>query len=221
MFYKIIRQTLIYSIIGLLYLNTAYAEGIASPSMLSDTCLGCHGPRGISEGPATPTISGMSEIYILGAMLAYKFGDDEDKAEEVIEADPDLEDVEYFPRFSTVMNRIAQGYSVEEIKVIAKHYAEMPFQTAAQDTDSGQAKSGAKRHDKFCEKCHEDGGRSAEDDAGVLAGQWMPYLVYTMDDFSADDRAMPKKMKKKMEEMHEAHKDSATAELIQFYGSAE
>lgn len=219
MFYRIIRQTLLYSVIGLLYLNTAHAEGTASPSMLSNTCLGCHGPSGISDGPATPTISGMSEIYIIGAMLAYKFGDDEDKAEEAIEADPDLEDVEYFPRVSTVMNRIAQGYSVEEIKIIAKHFAEMPFQEAKQDTDSGQAKTGEKRHDKYCEKCHEDGGRSAEDDAGVLAGQWMPYLVYTMADFADGDRAMPKKMKKKMEEMHEAHKDEATAELIQFYGS--
>lgn len=221
MFYRTIRQTLLYSVIGLLYLNTAYAGGTASPSMLSNTCLGCHGPNGISDGPATPTISGMSEIYIIGAMLAYKFGDDEDKAEEAIEADPDLEDVEYFPRVSTVMNRIAQGYSVEEIKLIAKHFAEMPFQSAEQDADSGQAKTGAKRHDKFCEKCHEDGGRSPEDDAGVLAGQWMPYLHYTMADFADGDRAMPKKMKKKMEEMHEAHKDAATAELIQFYGSAD
>lgn len=221
MFYRIIRQTLLYSAIGLLYLNTAYAEGSASPSMLSNTCLGCHGPNGISVGPATPTISGMSEIYIIGAMLAYKFGDDEDKAEEAIEADPDLEDVEYFPRVATVMNRIAQGYSVEEIKLMAKHFAELPFESAAQDADSGQAKTGAKRHDKYCEKCHEDGGRSAEDDAGVLAGQWMPYLHYTMADFADGDRAMPKKMKKKMEEMHEAHKDAATAELIEFYGGAE
>ncbi len=219
MFYKLIRQSLILSVIGLLSLNTAWAEGTASPSMLSNTCLGCHGPSGVSEGPAIPTISGMSEIYIIGAMLAYKFGDDEDKAEEAIEADPDLEEVEYFPRFSTVMNRIAQGYSVEELKLIAKHFAEMPFQTADQDADAGKAKTGAKRHDKFCEKCHEDGGGSAEDDAGVLAGQWLPYLDYTMADYFDGNRAMPKKMKKKMEEMHEAHKEGATVDLIQFYGN--
>ena len=133
MFYKIIRRSLLCSVIGLIYFNTASAEEMASAAMLSNTCLGCHGPAGISDGPATPTISGMSEVYIIGAMLAYKFGEDEEgKAEELIESDPDFEDVEYFPRVSSVMNRIAQGYSVEEIKLMAKHFAEVPFKAANQ-----------------------------------------------------------------------------------------
>ncbi len=219
MIYKLIRQTLLCSVFALFYLNTVWAEDTASPSMLSDTCLGCHGPGGISQGPATPTISGMSELYIIAAMLAYKYDNDEDKIDEIIEADADLEDVEYFARTSTVMNRIAKGYSEEEIKIIAKHFADLPFKAQPQETDAAQAKSGAKLHEAHCEKCHEDGGSSAEDDAGVLAGQWIPYLEYTMADFASGDREMPKKMKKQMQEAHEAKGDQAVADLIQFYAS--
>ncbi|NNC67241.1 MAG: cytochrome c4 [Gammaproteobacteria bacterium] len=187
--------------------------------MLANTCLGCHGPAGISQGPATPTISGMSELYIIGAMLAYKYDNDEDKIDEIIEADVDFEDVEFFARISTVMNRIAQGYTEEEIKILAKHFAELPFESAQQSVNADQAKTGAKLHETHCEKCHEEGGSSAEDDAGVLAGQWVPYLEYTMADFASGDRDMPKKMKKQMEEAHTANGDDAMRDLIQFYAN--
>ena len=217
MLYRLTRQSLLCSVFGLFCLNTAWAGDAASPSMLSDTCLGCHGPNGVSEGPATPTISGMSELYIVSAMLAYKYDNDEDKIEEIIESDPDFEEVEFFARTSTVMNRIAKGYSEAEIKIISKHFAEIPYERKEQSVDAGQAKTGAKLHEEHCEKCHEDGGSSAEDDAGVLAGQWIPYLEYTMADFSSGDREMPKKMKKQMDEMQEAHGDAAIADLIQFY----
>ncbi len=219
MLHTFIRQTLLFSVIGLSFLNIAWAGQTASPSMLSDTCLGCHGPSGVSVGPAIPTISGMSDLYIVGAMLAYKYDNDADKIDEIIEADPDFEDVEFFERTSTVMNRIAKGYSEEEIKIIAKHFSELPFKGQKQNVDAGQAKTGAKLHEKYCEKCHEDGGSLAEDDAGVLAGQWVPYLEYTMADYANGDRAQPKKMKKKIQEMQEAHGDKAVGELIQFYAN--
>lgn len=219
MFNHRILATLITIVVGVSFTSTVAADG-ASAEMLSNTCLGCHGPGGISAGPATPTISGMSEIYIIGAMLAYKYDNDEDKVDAIIEADAEFEDVEFFARTSTVMNRISKGYSEEEIKTIAKHFAEMPFVTAKNQTANGdQAIAGAKLHEAHCEKCHEDGGSSAEDDAGVLAGQWVPYLEYTMADFASGDRDMPKKMKKQMEEAHAASGDDAVRDLIQFYAN--
>ncbi len=220
MMYTLCRYAALYCIFAVFSMGVAHAEGTASPSMLSDTCLGCHGPDGISTGPATPTISGMSELYIIAAMLAYKYDNDEDKVEEIIEADADLEDAEFFARTSTVMNRIAKGYSEEEIKIIAKHFAGLPFVPATgQKIDADAAKAGALLHEDHCEKCHEDGGKSAEDDAGVLAGQWIPWLEYTMADFASGDRAMPKKMKKQMEEVDAAHSDKGVEQLIQFYAN--
>lgn len=218
MFNHRILAALITIVFGVSFTSTAAADG-ASAEMLSNTCLGCHGPGGISAGPATPTISGMSEIYIIGAMLAYKYDNDEDKVDAIIEADAEFEDVEFFARTSTVMNRISKGYSEEEIKTIAKHFANLPFESANQSADAGQASAGAKLHEAHCEKCHEDGGNSAEDDAGVLAGQWVPYLEYTMADFASGDRDMPKKMKKQMEEAHAASGDEAVRDLIQYYAN--
>lgn len=218
MFNDHILAILLTFLIGVSFASNATAD-VASPEMLANTCLGCHGPAGISQGPATPTISGMSELYIIGAMLAYKYDNDEDKIDEIIEADVDFEDVEFFARISTVMNRIAQGYTEEEIKILAKHFAELPFESAQQSVNADQAKTGAKLHETHCEKCHEEGGSSAEDDAGVLAGQWVPYLEYTMADFASGDRDMPKKMKKQMEEAHTASGDEAMRDLIQFYAN--
>jgi sulfide dehydrogenase cytochrome subunit len=218
MFNHRILATLLTIVVGVSFVSPAAADG-ASAEMLSNTCLGCHGPGGISAGPATPTISGMSEVYIIGAMLAYKYDNDEDKVDAIIEADTELEDVEFFARTSTVMNRISKGYSEAEIKTIAKHFAGLPFEAANQSADAGQAGAGAKLHEAHCEKCHEDGGSSAEDDAGVFAGQWVPYLEYTMADFASGDRDQPKKMKKQMEEAHAASGDEAMRDLIQFYAN--
>jgi sulfide dehydrogenase cytochrome subunit len=168
-----------------------------SAAMLGNTCAGCHGTNGSSQGPATPTIAGISSEYFIETMQAYKEG----------------------TRPSTIMTRIAKGYTDEEIKAMAGFFAKQKFVRMAQKNDSNLADRGAKLHKKYCEKCHEDGGRSTEDDAGILAGQWMPYLNYTIADFLNGSREMPKKMKKKMDAMHKKTGDKGIQELINFYGS--
>ena len=76
-----------------------------------------------------------------------------------------------------------------------------------------------KLHKKYCEKCHEDGGRSSEDDAGILASQMMPYLRNTMADFTSGGREMPKKMKKKVDSLKKSKGDKGMDQLIHYYGS--
>ena len=110
-------------------MDIPWARETASPSMLSGTCFGCHGPNGISKGNAIPTISGMPEEYIIGAMLAYKYDNDQEKIDEIIRTDSDFTDVTYFARPSNVMNRITKGYSEEEIKIIARYFANLNFIT--------------------------------------------------------------------------------------------
>lgn len=169
-----------------------------SAAMLSNTCAGCHGTNGNSQGPATPTIAGISSEYMIETMQAYKDGS----------------------RPSTIMTRIAKGYTDEEIKAMAGFFAKQKFDRSMdQKTNSKLAGKGAKLHKKYCEKCHEDGGRSTEDDAGILAGQWMPYLNYTLADFLNGSREMPKKMKKKMDKLHKSKGDKGIQQLINFYGS--
>lgn len=168
-----------------------------SASMLANTCAGCHGTNGSSVGPASPTIAGISPDYFVESMEAYRSGE----------------------RPSTIMTRIAKGYTDEEIKLMADFFAQQPFVRVPQKYDAKMAQKGKSLHKKYCEKCHEDGGRSAEDDAGILAGQWAPYLGYMMEDFTSGRREMTKKMKKKVGELQAGHGDAGVEALVHFYAS--
>ncbi len=182
---------------GSLLAGVAMAE-TPSATMLANTCAGCHGTGGVSHGPATPTIAGVSEEYFKEVMEAYKNGD----------------------RRSTIMGRIAKGYTEEEIALLAGYFAKQKFVPAkGQKYDPKLAKKGAKLHDKYCEKCHADGGTSVEDDAGILAGQWKPYLKYTLSDFLAGKSEMPKKMRKKLKKLHEKKGDAGIEALLNYYAS--
>ncbi len=169
----------------------------ASPSMLGDTCAGCHGTDGASSGPAAPSIAGLSKDYFVETMQG--FASDE------------------IP--STIMGRIAKGYSETEIKTLADYYGNKPFVKAKQSFDVALAKRGAKLHDKYCEKCHGEGGQSAEDDAGVLAGQWTPYVGWTLADFKSGDREATKKMKKQLGRMLEREGSAGIDALLNYYAS--
>ncbi|MGV6825675.1 MAG: c-type cytochrome [bacterium] len=169
----------------------------ASASMLSNTCAGCHGTDGVSTGPSIPTIAGLSPDYFVTIMEAYK-------ADEA---------------YSTIMGRIAKGYSEEEIQAMADFYAGKKFVAAKQDFDAGKAKKGAALHDKYCEKCHSEGGTLADDDAGILAGQWAPYLDWQVADVSAGKRDVDKKMKKKLKQLQDKEGAAGVEALLHYYSS--
>lgn len=169
----------------------------ADAAMLSNTCAGCHGTNGNSMGPAAPSIAGLSPTYFEETMVGFASGE--------------------IP--STIMTRIAKGYTEDEIKAMAKFYGGQSFVKATQSFDDKLAAKGAKLHDKYCEKCHADGGQSAEDDAGVLAGQWTPYVNWTLADYKAGDREATKKMKKKLSELLEREGNDGVIALLNFYAS--
>ncbi|MES9964981.1 MAG: c-type cytochrome [Candidatus Sedimenticola sp. 20ELBAFRAG] len=169
----------------------------ASDSMLANTCAGCHGTNGASQGPAAPTISGLSKDYFIETMQGFANGE--------------------IP--STIMGRIAKGYNEDEITQMANFYGDKPFVKAKQNFDAKLAKKGAKLHDKYCEKCHGDGGASAEDDAGVMAGQWVPYTNWQLANFKDGSREAPKKMMKKMKKMLDKEGSKGVEALLNFYAS--
>jgi len=76
-------------------------------------------------------------------------------------------------------------------------------------------KTGSKLFGKNCEKCHDEKGGLADDDSGILASQWLPYLEHSMVDFKAGSREMAKKMKKKVDKLSDAELDA----LLQFFAS--
>jgi sulfide dehydrogenase cytochrome subunit len=176
-----------------LLLGSAHLSAAPTATMLADTCAGCHGTDGASTGPATPSLAGKSETYIVDSMKAFKSGE----------------------RASTIMGRIAKGYSDEEFQLMASVFAKQPIAITSQKLDATKVEAGAKLYEKNCQKCHDENGTLADDDSGILASQWLPYMQYAMEDFKAGSREMPKKMKKKVDKLSDAELEA----LLQFFAS--
>ena len=179
--------------------SVASIAGGASGEMLGNTCAGCHGTNGISNGPASPSLAGIDYDYMVEAMKKFQAGE----------------------RRSTIMTRIAKGYDDADIEAMSKFFAEKKHVMASQKFDAEAAKRGKKLHQKYCKNCHGDTGISedTDDDSGVLAGQWKPYLNYTFADYKAGEREMGKKMKKKFKSLRKKAGDKGVADLIEFYAS--
>lgn len=180
---------------SLAFTGTSIAGG-ASGEALSYTCAGCHGTNGASTGPATPSLAGMSEIYISDTMAVYKAGE----------------------RNSTIMTRIAKGYSEEDFAKMGKFFAAQK-RVPAKQSGGSMAKKGAKIHDKYCEKCHSEIGTVADDDSGFLAGQWKPYLNYSFADIMDGSHDTGKKMIKKVKQAHKKYGDDMIPALLDYYAS--
>ncbi len=71
----------------------------ASGAMIGRTCNGCHGTDGVSQGYA-PSLKGLPANYLKQTMQDFK----SDK------------------RPSTIMGRIAKGYSTDEIAAVAQYF---------------------------------------------------------------------------------------------------
>jgi cytochrome subunit of sulfide dehydrogenase len=195
-------QTTIYTLLlasGILFSASLWAsEDNRLSLMLNGTCMICHGSQGSSVGPATPTIAGMNTEDFVHAMMEYR--DNE--------------------RPSTVMGRLAKGYTEEEFQMMAEYFSKQPFVRYEQTVDPLKVKAGAKLHDKYCEKCHENSGYGFSDNEySILAGQWMPYLQFSLTDFHTGVRHMPRSMKRRMKKMVKKEGEASLDQLVHFYGS--
>ena len=198
------QTSLIAAGMALVFSNTSFAADKPKPelltgasvTMLANTCAGCHGGNGVSNGPSIPTLAGMSAAYFIEVMEGYQSDD--------------------IP--STIMGRLAKGYSDEEVKLMAEHFAKQKFVAATgQKVDEAKAKKGAKIHDKYCEKCHSELGTVADDDSGFLQGQWKSYTAAQLMDFHAGDRKASKKMAKQMKKMYKKEGSEGLEALVEFY----
>jgi len=92
---------ILFSLVVLFGLHRGALAEMASGDVLVNTCFSCHGPDGKSSG-AMPTIAGKPKHYIETMMRNYRSGKTP----------------------STVMMRIAKGFSDTEIAAIAKFFAD-------------------------------------------------------------------------------------------------
>jgi sulfide dehydrogenase cytochrome subunit len=172
-----------------------------------ENCNGCHGPDGVSQHTDVPTIAGLPEFTHADAL--YFFRDEERPCSESEYRYGDTS------RPATTMCAVTADLSDDQIDEIAAHYFELPFVPAQQDFDAALAAQGKAIHDANCEKCHSDGGSNADDEAGILAGQWMGYLETTFAEYASGAREQDKTMKEKMD----ALSAEDTKALIHYYAS--
>jgi len=179
----------------------------ADVNKLVEECADCHGKNGASTEADIPIIGGYSVEFLTNNLQAYK--DKERFCPETKYRTGSKKGTK------TDMCQIAKGMNENDIKQIAQHFSKQPFVRAKQKFDADLAKKGKQVHDQYCEKCHSEGGTVAEDDAGMPAGQWIPYLRHAFDEFYSGKRPVVKKMKVKLDEIN---KNDVEA-LINFYGS--
>ncbi len=158
-------------------------------SVARDKCESCHGAQGNSAEERVPSIAGIPEEYFLESMQDFRTND-----RKGIRFAPEGEP-------ETDMNEVAESLSKDDVKALADYYSKQTFKPRAQVVDKALAKKGAKIHKRRCERCHEDNGKSTEDDMGRLAGQSMKYLEEQLKSFMAKERHAPKKMAKQLKKL--------------------
>lgn len=186
-----------------LFASAAFSQDAA----VIENCNGCHGDDGVSQWSDVPTIAGMPEYVHADALFFFR-----DNERPCSESDYKQGDTS---RPATTMCQVVADLDDAALEDLALHYFELPFVAAQQEFDAGLAAAGKAVHDEACDKCHSDGGANPDDEAGILAGQWMGYLKNTFADYASGDREQDKKMKEKMD----ALSDADTTALIHYYAS--
>lgn len=170
-------------------------------------CADCHGKNGLSTESDVPILAGQSEILIEDALLAFSENQRPCEDSEFRHGDTN--------RALTNMCEIAKKLSENQMIELSKHYSAIKFEGVTQKYNPNLVELGATIHERNCEKCHSEGGSYADDDAGILAGQWTPYLRTSIKRFLSKQRPMADKMSVKINRL----KPKDFEALFSFYAS--
>jgi sulfide dehydrogenase cytochrome subunit len=174
---------------------------------LVKVCADCHGKGGASTEPEVPIIGGYSVEFLVNNLKAYKT------------QDRDCPDTKFRAGSNkgkkTNMCNMVKDLNDSDVNKVAQYFSKQKFVRAKQKFDPALAAKGKEVHNIYCEKCHSEGGTVADDEAGLPAGQWMPYLRQAFEEFNTGKRPTPKKMKRKMDELEPADIEA----LINYYAS--
>jgi sulfide dehydrogenase cytochrome subunit len=118
-------------------------------------------------------------------------------------------------RPSTVMGRLAKGYSDAEIDLMAEYFSKQKFHATTQPVDAAKVRKGADLQEANCSRCHLDDGKEGKDDTPVMASQWLGYLQMQMSLYQSGVRKMPEKMAEKVKPLSKEDLDA----LLHFYAS--
>lgn len=180
--------------------------GAADMPDTADTCVACHGDNGVSDDGDIPTIAGASAFFLENQLFIYQ----EQARPCVAEVFDEADDVAAADHCA-----LASDLSEDQIIELAGYFESREFSPAEQPVDEALAEKGASIHERSCDKCHAEAGSLDLDDAGILAGQWKPYLLEQLRHYKAGERWQPEKMEPEIEELSEEDMKA----LVEYYAS--
>ena len=183
-----------------------FAQPTDTESIITN-CNDCHGIDGVSTESDIPIIAGQSSMVLEDALIA--FSQSERPCSEINYRKGDRS------RPSTTMCEIASSLTENQILTLSEYYGGLKFSGATQDFRVELVNKGSKIHERHCEKCHSENGSLADDDAGLLAGQWTLYLRKSIENFLSGKRPMADKMSVKLKLLKEEDIEA----LLSFYAS--
>jgi cytochrome c553 len=121
-------------------------------------CAACHGAKGVSDMPGTPSLAGQP-VNVIEYQLLF---------------------IHYDQRKCEVMAPYTHAMTNDDIQAFGEYYPALPPPPGAPDNDAALTKAGAKLDNGHCETCHIPTGQS---DTPRLDGQREDYLVKSLEDY--------------------------------------
>jgi sulfide dehydrogenase cytochrome subunit len=177
----------------------------ADGASVYDQCVSCHGKNGQSTEPAIPIIGGYSEKYITESFKNFRT-----KTRPCAEVS-----IPSGPKKGTKsdMCKVVTQLKDDDAGAVARWVAAQKFVRAKQPVDAVLAQKGIAVYKLRCEKCHENNGSSADEDNGILAGQWTQYLRDQLVAFRAGRRPSDDKMKQRLDKVSKEEEE----QLLHFF----
>lgn len=188
-------------------LAVAASAAAADGAVVAEKCAVCHGKGGASTESNIPIIGGYSEKYIVDSLKNFRT-----KVRSCAEVS-----IPSGPKKGTKsdMCKVVADLGEADAAAVAKYYASQKFVRAKQPFDAAKAQKGQPVYKLRCEKCHENNGASPDEDNGILAGQWTPYLRDQLVGFRTGKRPIDDKMKLRLDKVSKEEEEY----LLHFFAS--
>lgn len=129
-------------------------------------CLACHGERGISALPQTPSLAGQPSFYAITQLFLFREGRRQNEA----------------------MTAVAKGMSDADLRAFSELIAKLPAPPAAAVSDAARSARGAAVAQRFrCASCH-GADYAGGQQVARLAGQREDYLNKALAEFRTGTR---------------------------------
>lgn len=153
-------------------LNFVKQGNLNKGKKLAETCVGCHGDKGISSVPNFPSLAGQLATYTYRQLRDYADG----------------------KRSNAMMSGTAQSLSEQDAVDLAVWFQSLPAAqnpVAKQNLDKAVslvAKGNGKKIIPPCSTCHGSEGQGEKQDIPALAGQQAEYLANTLTEYKTGIR---------------------------------